>query len=89
MGAPVTAGRPCSRQAALFPTRNLGLHAMRVGLRRSKAPIQVLSETVDREPVPFITAPRFDAFCGTRTKGRQTGLAVTAPLISTSMPAAL
>lgn len=57
--APLTAGRLCGWQAALFPTGYSGMHRIRTGEWRGDTPMQVVSGPVGRETIHF-EAPPFD-----------------------------
>lgn len=54
---PVTLKRLCSWQAALFPTGRSGLHEIRVGKLRGKAPMRIVSGPVGRERVHYEAPP--------------------------------
>jgi Fic family protein len=54
---PLTLGRLCSWQAALFPTGRSGLHEIRVGILRGEDPMQIISGPIGREKVHYEAPP--------------------------------
>lgn len=56
--APLSTGRLCGWQAALFPGGYSSLHAIRVGALRGNEPMQVVSGGIGKEKVHFIAPPR-------------------------------
>jgi Fic family protein len=55
---PMTLKRLSAWQAALFPTGRSGLHEIRVGALRGRAPMQIVSGPVGRERVHYEAPPR-------------------------------